>query len=312
MTNTERVINVLLDLLRGEALTAEDLALKYQVTARTVQRDLRSLRDLLAKNELPYTYQRSGHSYALTATNQVQPVMVLAILKMVLGTRALGSTEIDQLLTQLLSLLAPAERSQTKKLCATTINQYVAVDAGKQALLPKLQQFADWIETKTTLTFQYQHADTGMRQETGLPISLYFDTFYFYIVMYNTTNPHRVYRLDRFVTIKLADTDKIHLDYQRKLDEGVFNNKTYLTHGGNDVVYRFRYWAHPQTALDKLPHSRLIKAYADGSVLIEAESFEQGALLWILSQGPSLQIISPPSLIDRVKETYTAALARYQ
>ncbi|WP_130843922.1 helix-turn-helix transcriptional regulator [Lactiplantibacillus mudanjiangensis] len=313
MTNTERVINVLLDLLHGEAMTAETLAAKYQVTSRTIQRDLKSLRDLLAKNDPDYTYRHEGRHYQLTPTNQLQPAAVLAILKILIGSRALGRSELDLMMTDLLALLAPDARDQTKKLCLATLNQYLPVGAGQQDLLPRIQQFADWIATRTTLTFTYQHGTSlGIQDESGLPIGLYFDNFYFYVIMYSDKNPHRIYRLDRFSNLQASTADKFKLDYQRKIDEGRFNNKTYLLHGGNEVTYQFRYWALPQTALDRLPHSRIVSYYPDNSVLIEADSFEQGALMWILSQAEHLQVIAPPSLIEQVKSLYRSALARYQ
>jgi hypothetical protein len=54
-----------------------------------------------------------------------------------------------------------------------------------------------------------------------------------------------------------------------------------------------------------------VKHFDDNSVLIEATSFEQGTLLWILSQGTFVQVISPPSLITLVKKELQKVMALY-
>jgi len=321
MTNTERIINVFIDLLHGDELTPEALATKYQVTTRTAQRDLGSLRDLLQKSELKYVYQHDmkTKTYALRAMNQLTPATVLAILKQLIGTRAFGKSELDQISNELLDLIEPTAASQVRKLCATTRAQYVPVSAGEKALLPRLQQFSEWIASQTTLTFTYEHSDRRhVQSEVGLPISLYFSDFYFYVIMYSNQDPRRVYRLDRFKAIQPTQDVKLKLKLAEKTDEGDFMNKTYLLHGGNETTYRFRYWGLPQTALDRLPHSHVVPetkkvaAANGGGVVIEANGFEQGTLLWVLSQGTTIKVLAPASLVAKVKQELTRTLAQYQ
>jgi len=321
MTNTERIINVFIDLLHGDELTAEALATKYQVTTRTVQRDLGSLRDLLQKSDLKYVYQHDAKTktYALRAMNQLAPVTVLALLKQLIGTRAFGKRELDQIANELLDLIEPAAASQVRKLCVTTRSQYVPVSAGDKDLLPRLEQFSEWIASQTTLAFNYEHSDgRHFQSEVGLPISLYFSDYYFYVMMFDGQDSRRVYRLDRFTAIQPEKELKLKVELAKKLDEGAFVNKTYLLHGGNETTYRFRYWGLPQTALDRLPHSHLVPetktaATANGGgVVIEAHAFEQGTLLWVLSQGTTIKVLEPASLVEKVKQALSQTLAQYQ
>lgn len=90
MNNTERIINVFIDLLAGKPMTTEQFIEKYQVTKRTVQRDMASLRNLLTESNLDYEFSHKSRSnvYALTATNQIQFEQVLSLLKLLIGTRA--------------------------------------------------------------------------------------------------------------------------------------------------------------------------------------------------------------------------------
>ncbi|BDZ31352.1 WYL domain-containing protein [Lactiplantibacillus sp. WILCCON 0030] len=295
-------------------MTTEQFVEKYHVTKRTVQRDMASLRDLLAESNLDYQFVHQSRSnvYALLATNQLQAEQVLSLLKVLMGTRAFSQAELLTLRRALLGLLAPAERTAVKKLSSVGLAQYKPVGQGSQELLPSIKQFSIWIMQKTTLSFDYVHSSDGQAHtEVGVPISLYFADFYFYIVMFNENRPHAIYRLDRFQTIKPVTNKRIRLRYDQKINEAAFNNQTYLLHGGNELTFTFRYWAFPQTALDRLPQSRVIKTMPDHSVIIEAQSFEQGILLWLVGQGPRVKVLTPQSLVTSVQKVLKATLEKY-
>jgi len=314
MNNTERIINVFIDLLAGKPMTTEQFIEKYQVTKRTVQRDMASLRDLLTESNLDYEFSHKSRSnvYALTATNQIQLEQVLSLMKVLIGTRAFSKRELLTLRKSMLELLAPKERAAVKKLTSVSVDQYTPVGQTDQKLLPQIKNFSIWITEKKTLKFDYLHSSDGVvHSEIGVPTSLYFADFYFYVVIFSEKRPHGVYRLDRFYNVQPLSNKRIRLRYDQKINEAAFNNQTYLLHGGNDLTFTFRYWAFPPTALDRLPNSRVIKKMADGSVVIEANSFEQGILLWLIGQGPRVKVLTPPSLVNTVQAELKATLAKY-
>lgn len=315
MNNTERIINVFIDLLAGKPMTTEQFIEKYQVTKRTVQRDMASLRDLLAESNLDYEFSHQSRSnvYELTATNQIQLEQVLSLLKVLIGTRAFSKKELLTLRESMLGLLAPVERAVAKKLTSVSLDQYTAVGRREQTLLPQIKDFSTWIMQKQTLKFDYLHSSDGIvHSEIGVPTSLYFADFYFYVVIFSEKRPHGVFRLDRFYEVKPLSNKRIKLRYDQKINEAAFNNQTYLLHGGNELTFTFRYWAFPPTALDRLPNSRVIKKMSDGSVVIEANSFEQGILLWLIGQGPRVKVLTPPSLVSTVQNELQATLAKYE
>lgn len=314
MNSNERIIDLFIRLMRGQALSVAALATKYHVTSRTMQRDLASIRDLLAASELNYTlvYQRQTKKYILTSPSQVQYSSVLALLKILVGTRALNKVEVKALITQQLALLSGSEQAAAKKLLTNSLTKYVPVGTGV-ALLPRLKQFANWIEARTPIKFGYRNSLAGqLKMGQGLPVSLYFAEFYFYVVLYTETNDNVIYRLDRFETVVPVKNKALQQRYDRKLDEGDFLAKTVLLSGGHEVTYTFRYWSAPQTALDRLPHSKIIKHWPDHSVTIKANSFEQGALMWLLGQGSQAQVLSPQRLVSALQQELAKTLQYYQ
>lgn len=63
--------------------------------------------------------------------------------------------------------------------------------------------------------------------------------------------------------------------------------------------------------LDHFPGSRVLETRPDGSHLIEAYVKVDGAMFWLLSQGAHLQVVSPPSLVNRMRAELTAARDQY-
>ena len=53
--------------------------------------------------------------------------------------------------------------------------------------------------------------------------------------------------------------------------------------------------------LDRFPNSKVIKKLAD-SVVIEAETIDQGAMMWLLSQGKRVKVLSPDNFKAKMKQ----------
>ena len=63
--------------------------------------------------------------------------------------------------------------------------------------------------------------------------------------------------------------------------------------------------------MDYFPGAYVLKTYPDGAALIEVYVKVDGAMLWLLSQGAGLQVVSPPTLVDRMKGALSQALQQY-
>jgi len=120
----------------------------------------------------------------------------------------------------------------------------------------------------------------------------------------------RIFRLDRFLTHR-AKHRSFNIPAVRREDMGVAINRTYLLKMGNIIQYKFQYWDYPQTALDKLPGSKVDKKLTD-SVIISGEMYSEGGLLWLLSQGNRIKVLEPQSLVNEVQTRLQRALDLYK
>ena len=55
-----------------------------------------------------------------------------------------------------------------------------------------------------------------------------------------------------------------------------------------------------EAVLDKFPVSRVVEE-GDSYCIIEAISYEQGLLMWILSQGEWIKLLTPHDLVEKMK-----------
>ena len=240
--------------------------------------------------------------------------IVLAISNILLGSRALLPSELDAALNYLFSGLSPVKQVEVRQQLRIARGSYTPLSQPK-LLLSRLAEVAAYIANHRRLTFTYlssQATEPTPLIHHAQPVALFFEVHYFYVAMLSQTRGgYWLYRLDRIGEIKaVSEGDK--LDYATRFSLQDHRRQTYLLDSGDLMQIQFVYRYYPQTALDQFPGSRVIRHNADGSVVIEAFARLDGALLWLLSQGAALKVISPPSLIKRMREELMAALYQYK
>ena len=133
-----RLLQVYERLSRGEIVRKAELARKFAVTDKTIQRDIEELRAYLAETrtdegEASIVYERNRGGYLLThaASEWLTNEDVLAVCKILLESRAFCKEELDALLKKLLRQTAPQDRAQVGKLIRSEQHYYVRCATGK-------------------------------------------------------------------------------------------------------------------------------------------------------------------------------------
>jgi len=186
--------------------------------------------------------------------------------------------------------------------------------ATSKPLLGVMQQVIEAIVTHAELVFAYSSSrpsEARGQEHTAQPETLYFDQFYFYVVMHEAAG-YRVFRLDRIDQIIKTQPGDWRLSAEHfSLQE--LRQHTYLQAIGPAVTFQFKAWGiWDTTILDRFPQSHIVRTEPDGALLVEATAKEVGAMMWLLSQGDKVQLLSPPSWVAKLKATAKAMLARYQ
>lgn len=309
--NGERISEILIRLFQGEKLATDELLLKYNVQERSLRRDLQKIRNMLSEVDAGRLVNRDGELHLERPTREDDLNSVLAASHIIIGSRAFQTAEMEQVLSVLRSEFAAEDQLALKAKLKEARSGYTEL-ASAQPLLANMARVATCIERRQRMMFQYHSSSNERRIHHGRPVALFFENHYFYAVMDSVEHGgfwH--YRLDRIQAIELIKRP-VRQDAPERYSVRDHRKQTYLLDMGQLTKITFIYRNYPQTALDALPQTHIVRYNADGSVVISGYVKEGGALLWLLSQGAGVQVLEPQSLIDKLTGQLTAAMEQYR
>ncbi len=128
MDKAERILLVFCRLLKHEWLNKTNLALEFNTTERTIERDMQSIRAVLSEARSPAVllWDRQKGSYILNHYQHrpLQSMEALTILKILLGSRALRLDEMEGLVQALCGLLSPRDEMEFSRLLEEELDGY--------------------------------------------------------------------------------------------------------------------------------------------------------------------------------------------
>ena len=312
MNSNQRILEIYFRLFQGEKLRLEQLAEQYHVSKRTLQRDLAAISEASSTADIgqAITYHSKEGWYILDTLDRFTPQEILIIGKILLESRALTKNELTAILNHLLLELSSDPRQQVKLAMANELLGYYPLKH-QENLLQLVWDFSRYISEQRTLAFDYRKNSGAFVKGCGLPVSLYFSEYYFYVLLFNPTYQSYVtYRLDRFGSI-IETAETIRIPYKDRLKDSELRKKMYFMYAGKEVTFTFRFWGIAEAALDKLPESKIIRTHTDSSVTIEATAYDTGVIMWLLSQGSNVHVLSPPSFVEKIKVEIQQMNQRY-
>jgi len=108
MNASKHVTEMLIRMLQGEKLTMDDEKERYHCSTKTIQRYLRDIKDTIEESnfKVSYIHDLKRKEYYLKEQSDFSFEETLALLKIIIGTRAFNKTELEQLMDRLLSRLS--------------------------------------------------------------------------------------------------------------------------------------------------------------------------------------------------------------
>ena len=294
-----RLLQLYERLSRGEVIHKAELAQKFAVTDKTIQRDIEELRSYLAETrtdegEASIVYERSRGGYLLThaASEWLTNEDVLAVCKILLESRAFCKEELDALLKKLLRQAAPQDRAQVRKLILSEQHYYVPLRHGKK-LLSAIWELSQHMTAQHTIRISYCRQDGTERTHEVNPVAIMFSEYYFYLIAYLADGRKEfptIFRIDRIA--RFAPTGaSFRVVHRRKFSDGEFRQRIQFMYAGELRRVTFDYsGASVEAVLDRLPTARII-SQKDGVYRITAEVYGNGIDMWLRSQGSALRVV---------------------
>jgi predicted DNA-binding transcriptional regulator YafY len=270
-------------------------------------------------------YDRVKKGFVLTGGSS--PLMsngeILAVSKILLESRAFTRGEMSDILDKLISGCVPEKNLKlVTDLISNEKFHYVELThpAGIQ---DKLWEIGSSIQQHDLLELAYQRQGEDAPALTRIvePVAILFSEYYFYLNAYIVTKNeaghyvHRfdypaIFRVDRIQRYTVLP-EKFHLPYADRFQEGEFRKRVQFMYPGQLQQIRFRYsGTSVEAVLDRLPTARVL-SQDEGGAVIQAEVYGKGILMWLMSQGPQVEVLAPQQLRQEMELLLVKTLERY-
>lgn len=305
MTSSERLLEIFLRLFNGEQLSLQQLMTDYNISQRSAQRDIKSLKKLCTEFIPNYTLQNKSHStdYQLICKSSTSSYLeVFLILKILLASRAFNKDELLKLINYLNNNLSQEDKKLLNILTQSELFHYRQVSHEKP-LFKTICLFLTFIHNKKCFTANYCHAGSSTyKNMVGLPLSIMFSENYFYLRTFVAAKNEVInYRIDRFTDIKEID-DSMSLPKYSVLEDGHQRIKGPLMYTGRETLIQFSYSGPKDLILDKFPDAKITQDADSIWMTVATYTFDTGIIYWILSQGSKIKVLSPPLFKKKIQD----------
>ena len=304
MNDQERLLTIFLRLQSGAHLAKAQLADEFGISEKTIQRDFSLLSGFLDTQPMvaaELAYDAKHHTRYLKGKSLFNKKDILVISKILLENRSLNKEENKSLLDSLLALISKDEQKEVSSIIASELLNYAPL-SDTQNRIDKVWEWSEMIRKELVLDIDYQSPYNTEKRHTIFPVSLYYDTHYFYIVAYNLLfDSYMTLKLDRILGWKESKKEKPSLSYGRKFRDGEIRNKRVDPFIGKELNIKVLFVNDPAIVVDQFPLAKIIEKTSTGNIIEFVSQDTPGLKRWLLSQAASLTVLSPQSLIDDVK-----------
>lgn len=290
---TDRLIGILSVLLQKEKCTAPELAEKFEVSRRTINRDI----ETLCRAGIPIcTTQGSGGGIRIMEGYRMDRTLLTSKdMQMILaGLRSLDSVSGSRYYGQLM------EKLQAGASDFVSGRDSVLIDLSswyKESLAPKIALIQDAIEERKRIAFRY-YAPGGESVRTVEPYYLIFKWSSWYVWGWcKKREDFRMFKLNRMEELK-------------KTEEGVEPRQVPMPDLSNERIFpaniRVRALFEPDAKWRLVeefgPHC--FEEQEDGRLLFQMDYTDEESLIgWLLTFGAKAEVLEPDSVKEKLLKT---------
>mgnify|MGYP005785676869 FL=1 len=297
----DRLIGILSLLLQREKVTAPELAERFEVSRRTIQRDL----EALSKAGIPLvTTQGAGGGISIMEGYRVNRTVLTApeMQAILAGLRSLDSVSGTRRYAQLMEKLSAGSHTLAPG------DAHVLIDLAswyKDSLAPKIEALRGAMDDHRVVCFSY-FAPGRESQRTVEPYYLVFHWLAWYLWGWcRSREDFRLFKLVRMTELSVGEEF-----CSREVPLPDFDDARIFTPVHQALVRFSPRWKW-----------RLVEEYGPDSFTVEPEGTllfrwgfpdEEGLLGWVLTFGDGAELLEPVELRDRLAHTLRRALSHYE
>ena len=294
-------------LLKNEDIDIKKYAEENKVNIRTAERDIKTIRNFLAKkNQTELIHNSKKKKYQLTYTEDsinLTKSEILAVSKILLASRAFLKDEISLIIDKIVKQCGSEnDLKSIQNLLNNEKFHYIELQH-KKSFINNIWDLGQAIKNKKRIEISYKKMDGKIVKRIVDPVGLMFSEFYFYLLAHienidkekhfdNKDDEYpTIYRVDRIEEFKILNEKFTPTLYTNRFQEGKFRKQVqFMTGGKLRKIKLFYKGTSIEAVLDKIPTAKVLEKNKD-TYLISAQVFGNGIDRWILSQGEAIEVI---------------------
>lgn len=307
----DRILEIFYRLIRGEKVSIKKISTYYNVSTKTISRDINEIRAFLSNhgellNYAQLSYSHSDKSYYLDKKEFLQNKELFAIVKVILGSRCFSDFELSSIISKLKTFTTPSEKEMLNNIINKEILKYHGVKSNCTSVIDNLWKVINCIEDRKVITIQYLKMNTSVVKRKIKPVSIMFSEYYFYLIAYkydDLTFSPIYFRIDRILSL-IEHKEIFQLEYEHNFNEGDLREKNQFMFPGDNIKIRFEFnGLSSQAILDRLPTAKVVEVKnsdANHCIIEAVVNYGRGIIMYLLSQGAWVKVLSPQCLIDDI------------
>ena len=331
-SKNSRTLDMYVRLCEGKIINKSEEAQRFGVDERSIQRDIDDIRAFISdrssegKDTRKIIYDRGKKGFVMVGEEAtlLSNSEMLAISKILLGSRAFTKKKISSILDKVISgCVSKSNLKLVSDLISNEKYHYVEL-RHKSVIKDKLWELGENIKQCEMLEIVYekQVSSKEIVKRIVEPVAVLFSEYYFYLNAFiveqdgNGKYVHifdypTVFRIDRIKKYKRIGI-KFKIPYANRFEEGEFRKKVQFMYAGKLQRCRFRYTGRNKEAVfDRLPTAELLSDDESGAVF-EVEVYGRGIMMWLLSQGTNVEVLGPETFREKMRKEIEEMLNKYK
>lgn len=316
---SDRTLAIFYTLMRGELVSNRKAADIYGVSTRTISRDIGRIQDFLCENRemmnyAEIVYSHKDKAYILKSDEFLKNSELFVLVKIILGTRCLSKQDMLLLIGKIKKFTTPQDKAVLEKIIRKEVYHYREVRSDCDSVILNLWRIVQCIEQKRYISIRYIKMDRSEIVRKVQPVSVMFSEYYFYLIAYDLEEEPKkakYFRVDRIRSIT-EHREFFAADPLYDFDEGELREKNQFMFPGDVVKITFEFSGLSlQAVLDRLPTAKVIEKTGNKSIIAAEVNYSRGLIMYLLSQGSWIKVLSPQMLIDDMKAEIKKMAERY-
>lgn len=325
ISKKSRLLYIFYKLMRGERINIGETAEKLGISDKSLYRDVKDIKAVVSELSdaaipLELQYNRAEKTFSLTNTGTIEGSTLLAIIVLVIGSRAFGAVDLGKVLDQLRRYAVPEDEKLLNNIISNEYGCYNPLYHDNEDILDMIGKISRCIQKEKEINIGYYKTDREHVIRRVRPLAITYADFYFYMCGVEIDeqpeepmiNPRvKYFRIDRITDIVVHRQKTAGL--VPNFDIWELKQRIQLMQPGRHRKITFEFSGPSvQAILDKFPVSRITGTSRDGKTYtITAGVYGRGATMFLLSQGSWVKALAPKEFVDEMQEEIEKMRKRY-